>query len=80
MIIADIVVQASSAKAKIHDCLPVGASGLKVRFQFIEPVWNGLSKTAVFRNREKIYDANIMDNCAIIPHEVLDKVHLLLSF
>lgn len=74
MIIAKIIVQASSVKAKIYDHLPVGASGLKAQFQFAEPAWNGLSKTAVFRNRDKTFDVNIIDNCAAIPHEVLAKV------
>lgn len=73
MIIANVIVQASSAKIKILDQLPVGASGLKVKFQFTDPAWSNLSKTAVFRNREKTYDANIMNDCATIPHEVLAK-------
>ena len=74
MIIADIVVKASSAKVNIYDALPVGASGLKVRFQFLETAWSSLSKTAVFRNRDKTFVANITKNCATIPHEVLNKV------
>lgn len=74
MIIADVAVQTSSAKVNIYDVLPVGASGLKVRFRFSEPAWSSLSKTAVFRNRSKIFDANIIDNCALVPHEVLSKV------
>lgn len=71
MIIANVVVQTSSASAQIRDHLPVGASGLKVQFQFAEPRWNKLSKTAVFRNRDVTIDAIVLDNCAVIPHEVL---------
>ena len=74
LVIADIYVQASSANAEIHDLLPAGASGLKVRFHFLDAAWGKLSKTAVFRNKDETFDANIVDDCATIPHEVLSRV------
>ena len=71
MIIAQMIVKTSSADVQIRDRLPAGASGLKVQFHFKDAAWNNLSKTAVFRNRNETYDANVIDNCATIPHEVL---------
>ena len=35
MIIADITVQTSSITVALHDKLPMGAAGLKVRFTFL---------------------------------------------
>ena len=54
--------------------LPAGASGLKVRFTFLNEAWRNLAKTAVFRNKHITMDAVIVDDCATIPHEVLSKV------
>lgn len=54
--------------------LPKGASGLKVAFEFNDPFWSTLSKTAVFRNHVKTIDAIVTDDCAIIPHELLTEV------
>ena len=62
MIIADVFVNSSSATTEIHDLLPRGASGLKVRFHFADSEWNYLSKTAVFRNRNTTIDAVIINN------------------
>ena len=74
MIVADVTIQACSACIKTYDLLPVGACGLKVKFCFVDPVWQNLSKTAVFRNGNTTLDALIVDDCAVIPHELLAKV------
>ena len=54
--------------------LPLGGCGLKVQFRFLDPVWEKMSKTAVFRCGNGRIDAVITENCAIIPHEMLTKV------
>lgn len=71
MVIANVTVAASSAVAVFSEPLPIGGSGLKVRFQFQHPIWSGLAKTVVFRNRSATMDAILIDNCAVIPHELL---------
>lgn len=74
MIIADITVQTSSITVALHDKLPLGAAGLKVRFHFSDPAWEPLSKTAVFRNRNQTLDVALTEDWALIPHELLGKV------
>ena len=74
MVIANVAVEHSSARTVSCEPLPIGASGLKVRFQFQTPIWAGLTKTAVFRNRHTAMDAVLSDNCATIPHELLTRV------
>ena len=74
MIIADITVQTSSITVALHDKLPLGAAGLKVRFHFSDPAWESLSKTAVFRNRNQTLDVALTEDWALIPHELLGKV------
>lgn len=73
MIIGEIIVQSSSASVILHDKLPLGAAGLKVRFRFLDHAWENLSKTAVFRNRSQTLDVVIVDDCATIPQELLAK-------
>lgn len=74
MIIADINVRFSTIDVILRDKLPCGAAGLKVRFRFMDPAWNGLSKIAVFRNRSQTLNVAIVEDCATIPHELLTKV------
>ena len=74
MIIADINVRFSTIDVILRDKLPCGAAGLKVRFRFMDPAWNGLSKIAVFRNRSQTLNVAIVEDCAAIPHELLTKV------
>ena len=71
MIIGEMIVQFSSVKVTLHDKLPLGAAGLKVRFRFQDPVWENLAKTAVFRNRSRTLDVAVEDDCAVIPQELL---------
>ena len=47
--------------------LPAGASGLKVRFTFLNEAWRNLAKTAVFRNKHITMDAVIVDRT--LPHK-----------
>lgn len=74
MLIAEVTVHGLSAVTKINESLPVGASGLKVRFKFVDPIWKTLSKTVVFRNKNTSMDAIIVNDCATIPHEILSSV------
>lgn len=71
MVIANVSVNASSAKTLFCQPLPVGGSGLQVRFTFDDPAWKDLAKTVVFRNRSKTLNTIISDDCAAIPHELL---------
>ena len=74
MIFADVMVRFSTVDVMLHDKLPCGAAGLKVRFRFMDSAWNDLKKIAVFRNKTKTFDVAIVDNCATIPQELLTKV------
>ena len=74
MVIAHITVNASSAKAVSCEPLPIGGCGLQVQFVFDDPAWKKLSKTAVFRNRSKSFNAFLTDGRAVIPHELLTDV------
>ena len=74
MIIADINVRFAKVEVTLHDVIPCGATGLKVRFHFLAPEWNRLRKMAVFRNRSQTLDVEIVDDCATIPYELLTKV------
>ena len=74
MITAKVQIKHTSAETLFCHPLPKGASGLKVAFEFTDPFWNTLSKTAVFRNYDKTIDAIVTDDCAIIPHELLTEV------
>lgn len=71
MVIATVAVEISSAKTVSCEPLPIGGNGLKVKFQFTNPIWDGLTKTVVFRNRNATMDAILSGDCAIIPHELL---------
>ena len=73
MIIANVRVNLSSAETLSCASIPKNAVGLKVRFQYADPLWNKLSKTAVFRNGTKTLNSILTDDCAIIPHELLCK-------
>ncbi len=74
MIFADVMVRFSTIDVMVHDKLPCGAAGLKVRFRFMDSAWNDLKKIAVFRNKTQTFDVAIVDNCATIPQELLTKV------
>lgn len=73
MIVTDVRVNLFSAEALSCSSIPKNAVGLKVRFQYADPLWNTLSKTAVFRNSIKTLNSILIDDCAVIPHELLCK-------
>ena len=74
MIIATVQIQRTSAQTLHCQALPVGAVGLQVAFEFADTTWRDLSKTVVFRNNSMVMDAILVDGCAVIPHELLNKV------
>lgn len=74
MIIANIRINLSSAEALSCASIPKNAVGLKVRFQYADPLWNKFSKTAVFRNGTRTVNSILVDDCAVIPHELLSKI------
>lgn len=73
MIIANVRVNLSSAESLSCASIPKNAVGLKVRFQYADPLWNKLSKTAVFRNGTRTVNSVLNEDCAVIPHELLSK-------
>ena len=74
MIIANVRVNAVSAEVLSCTPIPREAVGCRVAFEFPDKAWEGLAKTAVFRNSRKTVDAVLEDNQAVIPWEVLTKV------
>ena len=68
MILLDI--SGADAVVRMQDTLTCGMVGAKARFRF-DGVWNGLSKTAVFRSGGVIRDSLLTGDTAVIPHEVL---------
>lgn len=74
MVIAKVRVTSVSAETVFSTHIPKGAIGCKVAFEFTDPEWNGLRKTAVFRNSRQTLDSVLEDDCAVIPHELLSRV------
>ena len=74
MIIAKVRVHSVSAETVQRSPIPLGAAGCQVEFDFADPRWKDLTKTAVFRNGSKTLDAVLVDDRATIPHELLRKV------
>lgn len=68
MILLDI--SGANAVVRMQDTLTSGMVGAKARFRF-DGIWNGLSKTAVFRGGGVIRDSLLTGDTALIPHEVL---------
>lgn len=50
----------------------VGTVGLQVEFMY-DSFWDDLQKTAVFRANGKTYDVLNIDDCAVIPWELLQR-------
>ena len=74
MIIAKVRVHSVSAELVQRSPIPLGAAGCQVEFDFADPRWKDLTKTAVFRNGSKTLDAVLVNDRATIPHELLRKV------
>ena len=49
MIFAKIAVTGARASAVDYKTIPAGIVGAKAEFEFMDPIWDGLTKTAVFR-------------------------------
>ena len=65
-----IGVDGANAVVRKQDILTVGMVGAKVEFRFDEK-WDGLGKTAVFRQGNVTKDAPVYDGTVTIPWEVL---------
>lgn len=71
MNLATIQVSGVQALAKKHEQIPAGIVGATVTFEFTDPRWEGLTKTAVFRGcvtRDVIMDGNSV----VIPYETVE--------
>ena len=70
MNLATIQVSGVQALAQKHDDIPAGIVGATVTFEFTDPRWEKLAKTAVFHGCV-IRDVIIRGNTVIIPHETV---------
>lgn len=78
MIVAKIQVSGAIARTLYKKVIPAGIIGAQVEFEYAEDIWQGLSKTVVFRGpvtKDVVTDANIVT----IPQEVTEKPMSLLS-
>ena len=72
MNLATIQVSGVQALVKKHEHIPAGVVGGTVTFEFTDPRWEGLSKTAVFRGcvtRDVIMEGN---NTVVVPYETVE--------
>ena len=70
MIIAKVAVSGVRASAVDYKTVPAGIIGATVEFEFMDPRWDSLAKTAVFRGcttRSVLMD----ENTVVVPHEVV---------
>ena len=72
MRIATVHVDAISVRANGFGAIPAGLVGGTVSIEFLDPAWEGLTKTAVFRGAATRDVLNVGDSI-VIPHEVLAK-------
>lgn len=72
MIFAKIEVNGVCAYATQTRIIPSGIIGAKVSFTFMDPKWDNLTKTAVFKGFGT-KDVNLEGNTAIIPKEVVSR-------
>ena len=78
MEIAKIVVSGASANVIQHRPIPSGLVGATISVEYIDDIWNGLSKTVVFQGCTT-RDVVTNDRTIVIPHEVLSKPNRMLS-
>ena len=78
MEIAKIVVSGTSANVIQHRPIPSGLVGATISVEYIDDIWNGLSKTVVFQGCTT-RDVVTNDRTIVIPHEVLSKPNRMLS-
>lgn len=70
MNLTTIVVTGVSARSMQHVSVPAGIQGGTVIFDFLDPQWEGLTKTAVFSGNV-IRSAVLDGNMAVIPRETV---------
>lgn len=78
MIVAKIQVSGAIAHTLYKKVIPAGIIGAQVELEYSEDIWQGLSKTVIFRGpvtKDVVTDANIVT----IPQEVTEKPMSLLS-
>ncbi len=78
MNMATIVVSGVYAHARMYSTIPAGIVGATVTFEFIDPIWEGLTKTAVFQGAET-RDVILTGNTAVIPAETVAKAGPMLK-
>lgn len=71
MNIATIEVSGVYASAKFYTHIPAGLVGATVTFEFTDPRWSGLTKTAVFRGNVT-RDVIMGDNIVRVPPETVE--------
>jgi hypothetical protein len=78
MNMATIVVSGVYAHARMYSTIPAGIVGATVTFEFTDPIWEELTKTAVFQGAET-RDVILTSNTAIIPAETVAKAGTMLK-
>lgn len=78
MNMATIVVSGVYAHARMYSTIPAGIVGATVTFEFTDPIWEELTKTAVFQGAET-RDVLLTGNTAIIPAETVAKAGPMLK-
>lgn len=77
MNMATIVVSGVYAHARMYSTIPAGIVGATVTFEFTDPIWEGLTKTAVFQGAA-VRDVILTSNTVIIPAETVAKAGSML--
>lgn len=72
MNMATIEVSGVYAHARMYSTIPAGIVGADVIFEFIDPIWDKLTKTAVFQGAVT-RDVILSGNTAVIPAETVEK-------
>lgn len=70
MNISTIVVSGVNAYAGMYTTIPAGIVGAAVTFQFVDPMWDGLTKTVVFQGNVT-RDVILRGDTAVVPHETV---------
>lgn len=78
MNLATIVVTGVYANARMYATIPAGIVGATVTFEFTDPIWEGLTKTAVFQG-SATRDVVLKGNTVTVPHEVVDRAGPMLK-
>lgn len=78
MNMATIVVSGVYAHARMYSTIPAGIVGAEVTFEFTDPIWEGLTKTAVFQG-VVTRDVILSGSTAIIPAETVAKAGPMLK-